>query len=135
MIRSQHSLEHAWLWIAIAWLGIALLVYLSLGRIEVGLPGPNGDKYGHISAYAVLTFWFMQLYDGVRERRAVALLLLALGVVLEIAQSMTGYRTMDPADAVADAIGIALGWLLAPPRTGHLLERIEKVMAGARLRR
>ena len=127
MIRCQHPLKHARLWTGVAWLGVALLIYLSLGKIQAGLPGPNGDKYGHISAYAVLTFWLMQLYDGWRERRGTVLALLALGILLEFAQSLTNYRQPDPADALADALGIAVGWLLAPPRPAPLLERIEKL--------
>jgi hypothetical protein len=32
------------------------------------------------------------------------------------------------ADMVADCVGIVLGWMVSPPRTPNLLERIERMI-------
>ena len=118
-------LRHGKVWLGIAWFGVALLVYLSLAKLNVTVNVSGGDKYGHVAAYAVLTFWFMQLHDNGRARVAVVIGLFALGVALEVLQHLTGYRAMDAADAAANTLGIALGWLAAPPRIINVLERIE----------
>ena len=120
------QLRHGRFWLAIAWFGVAFLIYLSLAQLDVVVNVANGDKYGHVAAYAVLTYWFMQLYEDTRSRLFIVSGLFALGVVLEILQFVTGYRSMDAVDAAADALGIALGWLAAPPRTANVLERIER---------
>jgi VanZ family protein len=116
------------LWVGIAWFGVALVIYLSLMKTPPTIEVAHGDKVGHFAAYAVLTFWFMQLYEGVRTRLIVVASMLALGVVIEVLQYYTGYRSMEAADAAADALGIAIGWLASPPRTLNVLEKIEKVV-------
>ena len=118
--------RHGRVWVGIAWFGVALLTYLSLVNVAGDVSVAHADKYGHVAAYAVLTFWFMQLYDDARSRLLVVVGLFALGVALEILQYLTGYRSMEAGDAAADAIGIALGWLAGPPRTLNLLERLER---------
>ncbi|MBK8019774.1 MAG: hypothetical protein IPK20_25850 [Betaproteobacteria bacterium] len=50
------------------------------------------------------------------HRRTTGLLLVAMGIVLEFAQGLTGYRFMSLADMAANAAGVALGWFAAPPR-------------------
>jgi hypothetical protein len=37
---------------------------------------------------------------------------------------------MDPVDMVANAVGVALGWLAAPPRTPNVLDRLVRRVAG-----
>src|SRR5829696_2110687 len=107
MVFCQHSFKYARVWIAVAWFGVGLLVFLSLTRLDMSGIVPYGDKSRHVAAYALLTCWFMQLYHGARHRIVVVLGLFALGVVLEALQYWTGYRSMEAADAVADAVGIA----------------------------
>ena len=101
------------------------VVYLSLTPYPISVPVETGDKVGHVLAYAVLMLWFAQLYSGSGRRLALALALVALGVGLEFAQLVTDFRTFELADMLADGIGAAVGWLVAPPRTMNLLDRIE----------
>jgi hypothetical protein len=54
----------------------------------------------------------------------------ALGIGLEYAQMLTDTRTFQVADMVADGIGVALGWLAAPPRGFAFLRLIEDVASG-----
>ena len=48
-----------------------------------------------------------------------------MGIAIEYLQRATGYRTFEVADMIADAVGVATGWLLAPPRLPHVLQWIE----------
>jgi VanZ family protein len=119
------------MWIAIGWFGIGLLIYLSLMRDPPGIDIAQGDKLEHIAAYATLMFWFAQLTDSGARRLAIALELVALGVGLEFAQRETGYRTFEYADMAADAIGVAVGWLLASPRLPNLLSLLQRFTKGS----
>jgi VanZ family protein len=71
-------------------------------------------------------FWFSQIYPRARTRLFIALSLALMGVALEIAQGYTTYRSFEYADMVANATGVLLGWLAAPPRTGNVLLLVER---------
>ena len=109
------------IWRAIGWFGVALLLYLSLTPRPPEIPIEQGDKLGHGLAYAVLMFWWAALIEKSNQRRWLAASLLALGIGIEFAQGWTGWRTFDYYDMLADAVGIAVGWLVASPRTPDLL--------------
>ena len=128
MSNQTHSLRWSPLWIGTAWLLVVVVVYLSLARIPQDIDVPQGDKYAHVLAYAVMAFWFMQIYPAVRTRRAIALGLALLGATLEVLQGQTGYRTFDYADMIANMAGVILGWMAAPPRTPSLFSHIERVI-------
>jgi VanZ family protein len=122
----KHAFRHPALWHVTGWGLIAVIVYLSLAHTSIGVPGQYGDKYGHVIAYGAVMFWFLQIYECTPSRITAAASLIALGVGLEFLQGWSGYRTFDYADMIADCIGVGLGWIAAPPRTPHVLERIEK---------
>lgn len=111
--ETTRPLAHFPIWRACGWGLVALVVYLSLMPAPPDLPGAEGDKVGHLLAYAALMVWFAWLYPGLRARGACALGFVALGVALEFAQGQTGYRSFDTMDMLADATGVALGWLAA----------------------
>lgn len=111
-------------WLCIAWALVASVVALSLLPLSIPLPPAESDKTGHVMAYAALMYWFSQIYARRTERWIAAAGLLVLGCGLEWVQAYVG-RQFEYADMLADATGIALGWLAAPPRTPHLLRRIE----------
>ena len=125
----KHEFRHPLIWTAVAWSLVVVIVYLSLAKTSIPVPGAHADKYGHVLAYGVVMFWFLQIYECTPSRLTIGGGLLGLGVALEFAQSWTGYRTFDYADMVADAIGVTLGWLAAPPRTPHILERVDRAVA------
>jgi VanZ family protein len=117
-------------WLGLGWLGVAGVVVLSL------IPAPpvgveHGDKLGHATTYALLMWWFAQAWLRRDARARTAAGLLALGIALEFIQGWTGYRSYSIADMTADGLGIALGWLLAPPRTPNLLQRATAYLARA----
>jgi VanZ family protein len=99
--------------IAIGWLMVAAIVWLSLGPAAPTPDFEGGDKLGHLLAYGVLMFWFSALYRRTRERVAYAVGFIALGLALEALQGLLGHRQFDVLDLVANTLGVLLGWALA----------------------
>lgn len=114
------------LWLALGWLLVLLVMVLSLAPVSIVVPVDEGDKIGHVAAYAALMLWFANLFETLDRRSMFAIGFVALGVVLEFVQGWTGYRTFDVADMAANAVGVVVGWVLAPPRLPNFLRRMEK---------
>ena len=125
----KYELRWTAVWLAIGWLLVAAVIVLSLVRLGVEMPHRQSDKFGHVLAYATLMFWFGQIYSRARTRLFIAIALAIMGVALEIAQGYTGYRSFEYADMAANTTGVVIGWLIAPPRTGNLLLRVESLAA------
>lgn len=125
MVSDAAPLRLVRLWQTVGALLIGFVVYLSLTPFPIELPVEQGDKYGHILAYATLMFWYAQLYPGQRVRMALAGAFVAMGIGLEFLQLLTDYRSFEIADMLADAFGVSVGWLAAPPRSPHVLRYIE----------
>ena len=98
-------------WIAIGWLGVGLLLYLSLTPKPIDISIDHGDKIGHLFAYAFLTIWWMQLHSDVKQQYLLALILINLGIAIEYIQCWTGWRTFDYFDMLANCTGVIIGWL------------------------
>ena len=127
---ARNSLRLRTLWLCAGWALLLLIVYLSLTPRPIPLPGEHGDKFGHLCAYAALMLWFAQPYAGASARWLLAGAFVALGVGLEFAQLLTDSRTFDPGDMVANALGVAIGWLAAPPRSINVLRWMDAAIAG-----
>ncbi|HEX7455747.1 MAG TPA: VanZ family protein [Gallionella sp.] len=123
-------LKHHRLWVAVGWLLIGLVVYLSLVRNP---PAPltfeNSDKLEHAFAYATLSFWFCHIYVTAWSRALVIIALVGMGVGLEYVQGWTGYRSFDVMDMLADSVGVLLGWILVLTPLGRLLAYVESRVA------
>jgi glycopeptide antibiotics resistance protein len=70
------------------------------------------DKAQHAIGFGTLAVLAVMAYPHVSKIR-VALLLCLQGVVIEVLQYWGGFRFGDWQDAVADAVGVGLGLLLA----------------------
>jgi VanZ family protein len=106
---------------------VAAVVVLSLIPVEVDL-AEGRDKLAHALAYGCLSFWFAMLIDGQGRQLRIALAFAAMGVALEFLQGMTDYRTFDPFDMAANAIGATFGWGLAQTPLRNGLEWIERLI-------
>src|SRR3954469_24817779 len=115
-------------WLAVGWSLVLLIIYLSLTPEPVQLNVEQGDKYGHVLAYAALMSWFANIYDSRIRRLQFALGFVALGIALEFVQGWTGYRSFELADMAADAAGVAVGWVCADPRIPNYLRWTERVL-------
>jgi VanZ family protein len=89
---------------------LAVVLALSLMPPEP-LPTTGWDKANHALAFAVLAMLGCRSYPG--RQVSVLLGLLAYGVLIEFLQSLTGYRTAELLDVVADGVGLVIGWPLA----------------------
>ncbi|MDR6990426.1 VanZ family protein [Luteimonas sp. 3794] len=94
------------LWIA----AIAIVVVLSLAP-SVPVPDvPNSDKLHHFLAYFALAAAAVQLYARWPALLGAGIGLVLLGIGLEYAQgALTDTRTQDPADALANTLGVIVG--------------------------
>lgn len=116
------------LWLGIWMFGWLLCIVLSLTP-SVPIPAgvPDGDKIGHMFAYGVLSTWAVMIFRSRRQWLRSAVALLALGIAIEFAQgALTAYRTADPYDALADAVGITLGLCLAWTPAQYFLLKLER---------
>lgn len=112
--------------LALGWVWIANVTYLSLIPEPPGPDGPWWDKVGHTLSFMLLMLWFAQLYRSGPTKLLIALGLIGFGIAIEFAQEQTGYRQFEVADMGADAIGVALGLLLGETPLGRLLRLVER---------
>jgi VanZ family protein len=118
-------LHESW-WRGLGWGLIVLVAFLSLTPNPPDTPLEQGDKIGHFMAYAALMGWWRQI--SVRGA-ALALGFVFMGVALEGLQGLTGYRQADPWDALANTVGVGIGWglaLLFPQAISSLDARIDR---------
>jgi len=66
----------------------------------------GGDKLGHLAAFGLLMLIFCMIYDQRVTRLAYAMGFIAMGIALEFIQGMTGYRSFDLLDMLANAAGV-----------------------------
>ena len=118
-------------WRAVGFGLVALVIWLSLTPHPIAIPVENGDKLGHVAAYATLMFWFAQLNTRHRMRLAYAIGFVLLGVALEFAQRLTDYRTFEVADMGADAVGVLFAWVASPPRGPDVIGFVERVLSSS----
>lgn len=135
MSGPTHAPQFAYprLWWGLGWALVALVIFFSLEPKAPEVPGDPGNWSGHLLAYGTLAGWFTRLLYARRSRLIALAMLVSMGVVLEFLQGMTGYRTYDPLDMLANTCGVLLGLLLAPPRLPNglpMLERCVRRVAG-----
>jgi len=83
---------------------------------------PIGDKVEHTAMYALLAF-LPALYERLRVVVGAAAGALALGVGLEFAQLLSGWRNFEIGDMIADGAGVCLGLALGAVIRSSLLVR------------
>jgi VanZ family protein len=116
-----------WYWLGAVMTGI--VVYLSLMPSPPQLDMTAGDKLQHLAAYSVLGFWFAMLaLENWRQLCLAVGPLIGLGLVLEFIQGMTGYRTFDIGDMLANSLGVVSGSALARTRLGRALFWLERLL-------
>ena len=113
------------LWTALAWLLTAAVIIGSLLPNPVVAAIPVRDKVQHAVAYFVLMVSFAGFYRrGLYP--AVAAVLLALGISLELLQGLTETRTGDWRDAAMNCAGVAAGLVFSWWLLGGWCQRVEQ---------
>lgn len=111
------------LWIA----AIVALVVVCLVPLDSLPPLPdNSDKVEHLLGYFLLAAAAVQLFGSRRALSLAAMGLIGLGIGVEFAQGYTAYRSSDPADALANTLGVLLGMATVLTPWRDLLLRMEK---------
>jgi hypothetical protein len=113
------------IWSVLGWLLVAAVIVGSL------IPGPAlqtvevDDKVMHAGAYFVLMLWFAGFY-----RRAIypliAAVLLAMGLSLDLLQTLTETRVFDWYDVAMNCSGVIFGFLVSWLLLGGWCQRVEQ---------
>lgn len=119
------------------WWGLGLLLVLTvcvlslihLPQMPLALPKLS-DKWQHVLAYFAMMGWFSQLMVRKRTLVKAALCFFAMGVALEFLQGLTGYRSLDYVDVLANSIGILLGVGLAFTPLALVLSWVDRRLFG-----
>lgn len=90
---------------------LATVLWLALTPQPPAGASLGWDKANHAAAFATLALVATRAFG--QAWRAIALGLLAYGGLIEVLQSFTPTRQAEWADLLADAVGIAIGLVLA----------------------
>jgi VanZ family protein len=121
------ELRHRRLWLAIGYVLVAATAWGSLTPRPPAWAFAMGDKLLHGATYALLTYWFGQIYRGWVRQLLLVLAFSAFGVLLEVGQAyFSVYRHFDLADAAASAAGAIVAWALLRTVLGHALWYTER---------
>ena len=110
----------SWLRWGYGWVTLAILASLVPPPDFPIIEFVSMDKFLHCLMYAFLMLWFTQIYTQ-KAFRVLALYFMAMGICLELLQSLTSYRSMEIADMVANTAGVIFGWVLAAYGLSELL--------------
>lgn len=129
--RSFKPLRRPILWGGLWIAAIAVVVALSLAP-SVPMPDvQGGDKLGHFFAYFALAASAVQLYARWPALLGAGIGLVLLGIGLESAQgALTDTRMQDPADALANTLGVIAGLATRLTPMRDLLVRIDGSESG-----
>jgi len=129
-LKTAGKLRFPTYWTLLGVVYVIAVIYMSLAPVPSSavLPFPQSDKVVHFSVYTFLMLWFGQIYH---ERPAAFLIasgLVLLGILLEILQGLSGYRTFEYADITANTLGVVFGFSVARTRFGGLLYAFEMIL-------
>ncbi len=129
--KAVPDLKLRFLWLAIGYALVLLVVFLSLSSdpVELEMDFPNQDKFFHALAYFGLMAWFAQIYHDKFQRNMIALVFVFMGVTLEYIQGFDPNRYFEYADMVANTVGVALGFAVALTGAKNILLKLEKVVS------
>lgn len=115
------------LWLGLWIVAIVALIVVCLIPLDSLPPLPeNSDKVEHLLGYFLLAAAAVQLFGSRRALSLAAMGLIGLGIGIEFAQGYTAYRSSDPADALANTLGVLLGMATAVTPWRDLLLRMEE---------
>lgn len=132
-VSESETLWLAAFWSRLGYLGVAILLVACLWPHMPGGGGSGVDKLLHLAAFAALAAWFGALMTYSRYA-PLALALATLGLLIEGLQWLTGYRSAELFDWLADLAGIAVGLAIARPLVAPVLEYVDSRVAAAAAR-
>jgi VanZ family protein len=124
-MKGTNPLRLAPLWWAA---GVMLALFIVFESLTPSPPMPArlSDKLAHAASYGALSFWFAGIFEQ-RSYPALAGLLLALGMLVEVAQYLMGFgRAAEWGDVAANFMGITVALAIAYAGLGVWMLRIER---------
>jgi VanZ family protein len=127
---TRSELKLRFLWLAIGYALVALVIYLSLtsSPVDIEMGFPYQDKLFHALAYFALMAWFAQIYHERFRRYMIAVVLILMGFTFEYLQSFDPNRFAEYGDMVANTAGVALGFVVTLTSARNILVRLEKYL-------
>lgn len=124
----MRPLRRPGLWLGLWLAAVGFVIVASLvPPPPMPVPVAESDKLAHVLAYFVLMAGAVQLFAARGRLLLVALGLALMGLGLEWAQgALTATRMFDWHDAMANALGVLLGGLLAFTPAATWLQRLER---------
>jgi len=122
------QLRYLRLWKGLGLLFIVAAFVLSLGPDVTPKGIPHIDKFIHATSYAGLTFWFLLVYPK-RHHWMFAVGFVVMGGLIEVMQYFTPYHLAEVNDAIANTVGVTIGWLLNLTPLGGLLAWFDGLLA------
>lgn len=113
------------LWSFLGWL---LVIAVIVGSLIPGQALQNvrvDDKAMHAGAYFVLMVWFAGFHRH-SAYPAIATVLLALGLALDLLQLLTDTRSFDWYDVAMNSSGVIVGFVLSTLLLGGWCQRVEQ---------
>jgi VanZ family protein len=96
---------------------------------KVSIPDiPVPDKLVHLLFYTTIMLWFGLIYRPGRSYKRLGVLFFLMGIVIEVIQGFTSYRSMDVMDMLSNAAGLLFGSGLARTRLAHALVYVEDML-------
>jgi len=121
---AELRLRYLVFWRSLGLVFVLTALYLSLMPYHFRSSISFIDKIYHLLTYTGLMLWFTQLYPR-RRLPGLAIGLILFGVIVEILQSFTSYRSAEWQDALANSAGVAIGWGLYMTPAGRLVQLMD----------
>ena len=127
IVDGSPDLKLRFLWVAIGYALVVLVVYLSLtsNPVDPILDFPYQDKLFHALAYFSLMAWFSQIYHDKFKRNMFAVIFVIMGFILEHLQSFNPERYAELGDMLANVTGVILGLIVAMSKLKNILFQLE----------
>ena len=112
------------------WFSLGLFWVLVITSISLYPRPPDlssitfGDKIVHCLSYFWLMIWFLQIVK-IKAQLVTAFAIIALGVMIEVLQGLSGYRTFDFYDMLANSAGVLIAWKLKNTEMVNLISKFE----------
>lgn len=115
------------LWVTLGVIQIILSFYFCLRPVPPVAPKiEHLDKLLHFSAYALLGAYQLSFFR-LKKFPAVFIFLMAQGILIEILQFFTGYRSFEWSDMLANGLGVLYSYYFLKGFDLDLLNGIEKM--------
>lgn len=119
------ELKGKWIWVS---LGIAADLFVIFFCLTPRPPQVEFhqlplDKIFHFSVYLGLMFWFIQIFRSPQHKKIFHVLFFQ-GILIEIIQGLSGLRSFELLDIVANTLGVGVSYLVFKDRDHFLLRTV-----------